>query len=181
MKDFFEVVKERKSVRKFEKKEVPMDKINKMLDAARLAPSALNAQPWDFIVVIDHELKKKLRAVYDKARESMSLYKQDTSFVEDGTIIVACAHMGTSRPIISTSLAMENLILAATALDFGSVIITAPVSRSVDREEIMELLKIPEDYKLVAFVVVGYSDENPKPKPKRDLGEIVHINTFDVQ
>lgn len=181
MTDFFEVVRARQSIRKFEKREVPIDKIEKMLDAARLAPSALNMQPWDFVVVVSPELKKELRAIYDRAREAMNLYKQDTSFVEDGTIIVACAHMGASRPVISTSLAIENLVLAATALDFGSVIMTAPVSRSIDREEVMELLKIPDDYKIVAFVVVGYSDEIPKPKPKKGLGEIVHINTFEVQ
>lgn len=178
MVDFWDVLKNRQSIRAFKDKKVPMETIEKILDAARLAPSALNAQPWDFVVVTDQGIKKEIRHIYDEARKLRKLYKQDTKFVENGVVVVVCSHTESPKHVISTSLAVENLVLAATALELGSVIMTTLVSRRVDQEEIKELLKIPEVYDLIAIVVIGYADETPPPKSKRDLGEIIHVNEF---
>jgi len=176
--DFFETVKKRKSIRKFLDKEVSMQKIEQILDAARLAPSALNSQPWDFVVILDKEIKKQIRAIYDHARSVKKLYKQDTSFVQNGTIIAVCSHRDSPKHVISSSLAAQNILLASTALNLGSVIMTAPLSTSADKEEIQELLKVPSAHDIIALVVVGHSDEKPESKLKRDLGEILHINEF---
>lgn len=176
--DFFTIIKKRRSIRRFKQKEVPDKTINKILKAASLAPSGLNQQPWDFIVVKNPALKKEIRNVYDDSRKKLGLYEQDTSFVENACQIFVCGNKTKITPIISCSLAIENMLLAATALGLGSIVTTSIIGVRENFKKLKKLLKIPNKYIIVALVLIGFSDETPKAKPRRKLKEIKHVDGF---
>lgn len=178
MKDFFDVLRERRSIRKFKDKEVPIEIINKIVDSARYAPSGMNKQPWEFIVIIDKDKKKQIREIYENARKEQGLYEQDCSFVEKATIIIVCNNTSLTNNLISTSLAIENMLLASTALNLGSIIMTAPLSRTKDIFKIRALCKIPLNLELAAIVLIGYADEKPVMKERKSLKDILHNNVY---
>jgi len=176
--EFFECIEKRISARKFKDKDIPEDILMKILDSGRKAPSAMNQQPWEFIIVKDKKLRKKIKIIYNDARDKKGFYQQDTSFVEKGTQIFVLAEKKKSKHVISASLAIENILLAATALGLGSVVMTALLSLEEHVKEIRKLLKVPEQFDIIALVVIGYKDEEPIAKDKRKLKDMVHYDKF---
>ena len=115
------------------------------MDAARLAPSALNCQPWHFIVVAGSEKRKDLsKGVFAKF------------LAETPVVIVACGDTKASPKwcSIDVAIAMENMVLAATAEGLGTCWVG-----SFDENQVKALLKIPENLKVVALLAVGYASE----------------------
>lgn len=176
--EVFEAIKKRKSIRKFLDKEVPDDMLDKIIEAASLAPSGMNQQPWEFVVVKDKKTKKEIRELYSEARKKLNLYEQDTTFVENACQIFVCYDKKKLAPLISCALAIENMLIAATALGLGSIIMTAPVMLKESADKIKAILKVPEGYEIMALVLVGYADEDPERKPRRNPEEIKHVDCF---
>jgi nitroreductase len=178
MKDFFEIIKSRRSIRKFAAKDVPIELIKKIVDAGRWAPSAMNQQPWEFILMRSAEKKRKVREIYGNVRKERGFYEQDTSFLENGVLVLACAKRNAHGAIFSTALAVENMLLAAEALGLGGIVMTAPIGTDNARKELRELCKIPEEIDLIALLAFGYKAEEPVAKPRRKLEEILHEERF---
>lgn len=174
--NFFKVLENRRSIRKFKDKEVPLKIIKKIIDSARYAPSGLNKQPWEFVVIRNKEKRGEIREIYENARKELKLYKQDCNFVEKATQIIVCNNIKSSKNLISTSLAIENMLLAATALGLGSIVVTASVSRQKDISKIRALCKILGHLEPIALVLIGYADEKPKMKERKPLKETMHID-----
>jgi len=159
MSSVLEVIRKRRSVRAYKPEPVKEEHLRMMLEAARLAPSAGNRQPWYFIVVRDPELRRR---VAEAARRQM--------FIADaGAIVVAV-----SDPTVSprwhdkdVMIAMEHLILVATELGYGTCWIGA-----FDEGEVKRILGIPEQYRVVALTPVGVPAESPPPRPRKELEEI---------
>ena len=152
----FEAIQRRKSVRAYAKTPVPDEKLEKILEAARLAPSAENIQPWYFIVVTDHEKRKQI------AKSGIFAGFLDESPV----VIVGCGDRKASPKwyVIDVAIAMQNMVLAATAEGLGTCWIG-----SFDEGLVKKLLNIPERFSVVALLTVGY------PRSKLDLtAKIVH-------
>src|SRR5512137_677975 len=143
--EVMEAIMERRSVRAYEDKPVPDDALMKVLEAGRIAPSASNYQPWHFIIVKDPATRKGL----SKGRYAGFL--KDTPVV-----IVGCG----SRKIaehwykIDTTIALENMVLAATGEGLGTCWIG-----SFDEEDVKSILKIPEEWAVVAMLTLGYPKE----------------------
>ncbi|MBD3388481.1 MAG: hypothetical protein GF416_05365 [Candidatus Altiarchaeales archaeon] len=175
--DFQELALKRRSIRKFKEKEVPRDVLDGILEAGRWAPSGLNLQPWKFIAVDDRQLKARVRAVYDRARDRMGLYKQDSSFIDRGSLVLACCD--SSKPVaeLSTMLACENMLLQAADSGLGSLIMTAPMD-GIGKREFMEILGIESPFDPLALLAFGYADEDPEPKPRKDRGDVISYNRF---
>ena len=155
--DVFEAIQKRKSVRSYESTPVPVEKLRKVLEAARLAPSAGNAQPWQFIVVTDSDKRKKIAKGCRFGR----------FLAESPVVIVGCGNQKASPSwhAIDTCIAMENLVLAATGEGLGTCWIG-----TFNEKDIKEMLKIPSHLKVVALLALGY------PKKKLDiLAKIVHL------
>ena len=155
--EVFEAIRKRKSVRAYTKTPVPGEKLGKILEAARLAPSAENIQPWYFIVVTDHEKRKQI------AKSGIFAGFLDESPV----VIVGCGDLKASPKwyAIDVAIAMQNMVLAATAEGLGTCWIG-----SFDEGLVKKLLKIPERFSVVALLTVGY------PRKKLDLTrKIVHF------
>ncbi|MCX8059425.1 MAG: nitroreductase family protein [Spirochaetes bacterium] len=168
--DFEEIVKKRRSIRKYKNKKIEDEKIKVILEAARLAPSAKNEQNWKFIVVNDPELKEKI---------AIASYNQ--FFIKEADIvIVACATdssriMACGQPAytVDLSIAMTFMICQAFELGLGTCWIGA-----FDEQKIKDVLKIPNNIRVVALSPFGYPDENPPARKRKNLDEIVCYNYY---
>ena len=155
--EVFDVINKRKSVRAYAPTPVPRGTMEKILEAARLAPSAMNVQPWYFIVVTDAEKRRKI----SKSGRFAKFLK------ESPVVIVGCGDSNASPKwhVIDVSIAMQNIVLAAVGKGLGTCWIG-----SFDERLVKELLKIPERFKVVALLAMGY------PRKKLDLiAKIVHL------
>ena len=160
--EFVDVVKKRRSIRKYKKDPVPKKMILEVLEAARLAPSAGNRQPWHFIVVTDPETRERL-GVSPWASEAP-------------VVIVGCADSQASPRwhLNDLMIAFEHLVLAAANLGLG----TCWMGQIGRDKRIKEVLGIPEYAKVVAVTPLGYPDEEPGQKERKSLEEIVHWERF---
>lgn len=172
--DILDAVKGRRSVRAFKSQVVPAEVVEKLIEAARWAPSAGNIQPWEFIIVRKPEIRKRL-----------SEAALDQAFVEKApVVIVVCADETRSSAgygirgktlycIQDTAAAIQNIHLAAYSLGLGTCWVGA-----FREEEAAEALKIPLGMRPVAIIPVGYPAEFPPPRRRRPLGHLVHYETF---
>ena len=163
--DAMKAIATRRSVRSFSVGVVPRGIIEKLVDAGRLAPSARNVQPWEFVAVTDPGTRGELARLATtgpfiaEAPVCIAVFCKDTKYwLEDG-----CA-------------ATENIIIAARAHGLGHCWVAGekkPYSRAVS-----ELLRVPEGFHLVALLAIGYAKEEPKAPPKRSLGNVLHWEKF---
>ena len=159
--DVLKAIEARRSIRKYEPSGIPGDHLGKIIEAARLAPSAGNRQPWRFIVARGPELKRRLA---EAAGRQMFIADADT-------IVVAMADAEASPRWFEkdTMIAVEHMALAATSLGYGTCWIGA-----FTEEEVKRILDIPEGIKVVALLPVGVPAESPGPKSRKPIGEIFH-------
>ncbi|MBI2865488.1 MAG: nitroreductase family protein [Chloroflexi bacterium] len=194
--DLFEAIKKRRSIRTFLDEPVAREDILKMLEAARLAPSATNDQPWRFIVVQDRELIQSMgrmthamldarieAATSQERKEAMERFRfTNTHFERAPAIVVVLARPWPSYRtdyerslhdpgLQSVAAATTHLILAATALGYASCWLTGPVEAAKDELEAM--LGVESPWYMVAVVALGKTDRQYEPRPRRPLEEIV--------
>ena len=165
--DIYETVRERTSIRGYKADPIEEDKLERILDAARLAPSGKNGQPWTFIVVKDEETRKKLVPAC-KGQEFVG---------QAPVVVVACGHeeraykkMGgywNSLPL-DIGIAIEHLMLAAVSEGLGTCWIGA-----FFEEQVREILGVPEGVKIVALTPVGYPAGEKTHRPRKSLDEII--------
>jgi nitroreductase len=186
--ELIEAIKGRRSIRRYTPRAVDDKTLEIILEAARQAPSWHNTQCWRFIVVRDSQTRNKLadtaiemaQGKPNRAAEAMRITP---------IAIVACAEMRKSGYYIKepkgpvtdkgdwymydVALAMQNLTLAAHALGLGTVNIGA-----FDAIKVAEILGVPEGYAIVSMTPLGYPDEEPNPRPRKELAEIVFYDKF---
>jgi len=163
---FIDIILSRRSIRRYKGESLPKDVLRSILEAGRMAPSANNRQPWKFIVVTDEELKRSLA----KGRWNW--------FIKDSAVtIVGCGYCGDEEArkwsTIDTTIALQNMVLAAWSMGVGSCWIG-----DFKEEEVKDLLGIPEDWKVVCLVSFGYPAETPQAPWRKSLDEIVSYNRF---
>ena len=180
--EFFDLVKSRRSVRKYKDQTVDKEDILKILDAANWAPSAMNWQPWEFIVV-SGELIKSMGDSFKAVVEKIMRESEETAF--DEKFVDFAARYGGAPVVIvmltraseklnvrkanleSTSAAMQNLVLAAADLGLGTCWMTGPLH---DENNLRSILDISPDNEIVAVTPLGYPDEVPEPHSRLDAG-----------
>lgn len=157
--DVFEAIENRRSVRKYKPQTIPDEDLKTIFEAARLAPSAANRQPWRFVVVRDAERKKALAKIANNQK-----------FLADACAIV----IAIGDPKISkrwydkdVMIAVEHMVLAATALGYGTCWIGA-----FNEDDVKCTFKISEETKIVALLPIGVPNETPPPKPRKKISEI---------
>jgi len=170
--NIFEVLKKRRSIRKYQRKPVEKVKITKVLEAARLGPSAANKQPCHFIIVEDPKMKKGLGISYNA-----------DEFVKAPLIIVLCidpeqawCRDGDNEEYwkVDAAIALQNLILAATDLGLGTCWIAA-----FKESEAKMTLNVPEHIRIVAMTPVGYSDEEKGVvTDRKPLSQFLHYDKW---
>lgn len=167
--EILELIKIRRSVREYKDRPIPKDILEQIVGAARFAATARNLQLWEFIIVTQEGVLKKIAALAEngrfiaQAKACIAVFSQDTKYyLEDG-----CA-------------ATENILLAATSLGIGSCWVAG--DKKPYCAEIASLLGVPSGYKLVSLVSLGYpkSEDIFKAAAKRDLKELTHWEKFKV-
>lgn len=192
MSHMLDVIKERRSVRKYLARPVPHGTIEEVLVAAGWAPSAHNAQPWRFIVLADASVKRELAEAMaeswaaDMAKDGITIEPEKRKvrverFATAPVLILACLTMdgmrkfpderrqNSERDLTMQSLgtALQNLLLAAHAKGLGACWFCAP---AFCKETVRKVLKIPEEVEPEALIAMGYPAEKPPVPPRKPLG-----------
>ena len=183
-----EAIKSRRSIRKYQTTPVDDSTLELILEAARWAPSWSNTQCWRLIVVRDNKTKAEL------ANTLLSVGKGGPpdgnpafrAISSAPVVIVACAKLGESgfygeEPatdkgdwyFFDVALAMQNLVLAAHALGLGTVHVAL-----MDAKKAASVLQVPEGFCVVEMTPLGYPDQEPRPRPRKELNEIVSYEKF---
>jgi nitroreductase len=169
--DVFNAISQRSSVRAYKATDVEEDKLKKILEAARLSPSASNRQEWKFVVVRNREIKKRLaRAAFGQ-----------TFIGEAPVVIVACgtetkAIMACGQPAytVDVSIACAFMVLQACELGLGTCWIGA-----FNEDEVKNILEIPEEVRVVAVTPLGYPAHPLSQKSRKGLDQIVCFEKFE--
>jgi nitroreductase len=176
--DLFEVVEKRRSIRSFKPNSIPQEDLKKILEAGRLAPSGGNCQPWYFIVVREMETKRALAAA-----------SNNQMFMADADVIIVALGdpKASSKKLPYTlsatripykqdpMIAVEHMVLAATALGYGTCWIGA-----FNEEEVKKILKVPKDLAVIALLPVGVPNENPPARPRKSFNEIFFKESYGI-
>lgn len=163
--DFFETIKKRYSVRAYQSKPREDEKLQKVLEAARIAPTAENRQPFRFIVIHTQGRESELSLIYNREW-----------FFKAPIVICACAVPaeawtridGKNYSDVDTTIAMDHLILAATAHGLGTCWIAA-----FDPSAAREILGLPENEEPIAFTPLGYPADELKPKKRKASSDLI--------
>jgi nitroreductase len=173
--NFTTLAKKRYSCRKYTQ-EIPSEELlNKVLNSARIAPSAKNLQPWKFVVVNEEGMLKQVKACYGR------------SWIEEAPIVIAvCGDHGSAwtreddgkvHTDIDVSIAIDHLTLAATDNGLG----TCWICR-FDSKNVAELLEVPDQWEVIALIPIGFpaneSDQERHERLRKPLDEIVSYNKF---
>lgn len=171
-------IQARRSIRKYSNKPVDDRTIENILESGRLAPSGSNTQPWHFIIIRNEQIKEQV------ARAS-----HDQGWMLTAPVFIACVADIRSRMRIDeevvldeespqfelkqiirdTAIAIEHIVLEATSLGLGTCWVAW-----FRQNEVRPILEIPKDKFLVAIVTLGYAEEEPRPRKRKDLKEMVH-------
>jgi len=165
-------MKKRHSIRKYKADPVPEDSFKRIMEAARVAPSGKNFQPWKFIVVRDRELKIRL-AEASRNQKFMA---------EAPLIIVACGYPDQSYQkqghymtswCIDVAVAVEHLMLQACEEGLGTCWIGA-----FDEQQVKPILSIPENVRVLGLTPLGYPAQEPRNRGRKSLGEIISYDKY---
>ncbi len=168
--DFFELVHKRYSVRAYKRDPVEEDKLGQVLEAARLAPTAANRQPFQIIMIHTAGRETELRRVYGKSW-----------FAQAPLLIVICAlpaqgwvrRDGKNYADVDVTIAMDHLILAAANLGLGTCWVAA-----FDPATAREVLHLPADVEPIAFTPLGYPADQPGSKERKPLSDLVRYERW---
>jgi len=167
--DVMEAIRTRRSVRKFSGRPIEEEKLNLVLEAARLAPSSTNGQNWHFIVVRD---KEKLQKLMEAADGQPFVGEAPCAIVVCGTKrrIMDC---GQPTDTVDCSIAASFMLLAAHAQGLSTCWLGHFYA-----DKVKKVLRIPEDVSVVTFFPIGYAAEEPEARPRKDLKEIVSYEKY---
>ena len=163
--DALEALEKRRSIRKYKLKPISNEIIEKLINAARLAPSAINIQPWEFIAITNTETLNEIADITDYGK-----------FIANAPLCIAIFCRDTKYYLEDGSAAVENILIAATALGLGTCWVAGDKKAYADK--IRKLLSVPIDHKLVALVPIGYPDDDSISKSKREVIDVLHFEKF---
>lgn len=171
--DFYEAVEKRKSIRKYKADLIEKDKLERIYNAARFAPSWKNLQCWRFMSIDDKEIIEKVKLSCDD-------WNQKIISEEVPVVVLLCAIEADSGVrdekdyyMLDSGLAMEHLMLAAANEGLGTCWMGL-----FDEKKIISALNIPEGIKIVAISPLGYPNQDPSPRPRKELTDIVFGNEW---
>ena len=172
--DIFQVIRDRRSIRKYKDTPVEREKIEQVLDAARLAPSWKNLQCWRFLVLTEPEKRLALLDAFPDDNPGKK------AIATAPVVIVVCADPAQSEVengieyyVADTAIAFEHLCLAAHALGLGSCWMGW-----FDEAKMKVALGIPAHIRIVGITPLGYPDQDPKPRPRKGLTEIAFFEAW---
>lgn len=202
---FLELAKKRRSMRRLKPDPIPDEVVDKVIEAARWAPSGANSQPWEFVVVKKKELKEQIMAVVNADRDANVRLEESRPpeirhpmrpspqvaespvFIilvgdertEDAYPLTAKVNHGRETFISSLADAFLYMHLAAASLGLGSRWVSG-VARPYLQPIIKKMLGIPQDLEIYDMIVLGYPDAPPRARNVRPREEMVHRDGYDI-
>ncbi|MHA2304943.1 MAG: nitroreductase family protein [Candidatus Hodarchaeales archaeon] len=170
MNDTLELLKSRRSIRKYKSTPVEQEKIDMCLEAAQYAPSASNKQPWEFMIIKKEETRKKLAEIHPYAK-----------FVSESPVIF----VPLTNPLIhakyhqsDTALATIQFMIQAHSLGLGTC--WAGVINSDIEPKIKDILKVPDNLHVLALIAVGYANHT-RTTTRKPLNELIHYEAYGLK
>jgi nitroreductase len=162
--DAITCLKTRRSIRAYQDKPVPKELIEDIVDCGRLAATAINIQPWQFVAVTDAGLRQRLAEIADHGK-----------FISQAPVCIAVFCQDGKYYLEDGSAATQNILNAARAHGLGSCWVAGDKKQYVD--EIRRLLSVPEAYRLISLIAVGYAAEERNPD-KKPLSQVIHWERY---
>jgi len=176
--DFYELITKRQSERQYDSRPIEKDKIMQCIEAARIAPSACNAQPWKFIVVDEQELKKQLagamagtgmnKFAFDAPTIVAIVLEKPNAMSKIGSVL-----KGKEYTLMDIGIAAAHFCLQATDLGLGTCIIGW-----FDEKRVRNLLQIPKNKRIPLLLTVGYAANEIRKKQRKELNTIYSANKY---
>ena len=180
MADLMDIIKGRRSIRKYQDNDIPDELLNQILESVQWAPSWANTQCWEVIVVKDPGVKETLSEAVPKSNPARK------HFTEAPLILVLCGKLGSSGYyggkvttkfgdwfMFDLGLAAQNICLTAYNLGLGTVI-----AGLFDHQKAKEVLGVPEGYELVSLIPVGYPGHDSSAPKRRKISDFTHYDKF---
>lgn len=164
--DTLQTIRERRSVRRYRPDPIPAEHLAQIIEAGRLAPSAANRQPWRFVLVSESEQKAAL-AQACRGQEWMA----QAAYILVG---VGLPDVSAKWYAVDVAIAMQNMVLAAWSLGYGTCWIGA-----FDPDQVKQVCGIPDGAEVVACTPIGVPDVSPEPRPRKQVGEVFADGRFD--
>jgi len=179
MVDLMDIIKGRRSIRKYQDKGISEESLNQILESVRWAPSWTNSQCWEVIIVKDPGIKEQLQGTLVKNPASKAM-------VQAPVVLVICGKLkisGYYKKQVATKLgdwfmfdlgvANQNICLTAYNLGLGTVIVGL-----LDHNKAKEILGVPDDYEVVTMIPLGYPAQEPEAPKRREINEFSHLDRF---
>jgi len=180
MTDLMEIIKDRRSVRKYQDKEISEESLNQILESVKWSPSWANTQCWEVIVIRDRKVKEKLQDILPKSNPATK------HFSEAPLILALCGKLASSGYykdkattkfgdwfMFDLGIAAQSICLTAYDLGIGTVIMGL-----FDHDKIGEELGVPEGYELVSLIPMGYPTQESGAPKRREISEFAHYDKF---
>lgn len=168
----YEAIKKRRSIRNYTSADIAEDDLRKIILAGAMAPSAHNQQPWQFIVIRDNEIQRRLM-LGGSHREQL---------VKAPIVLAVCFETkADDYGIIDASLAAENIVIAAADIGISSCIVTSYLpdkSQHRQYEELKEILKVPKEIEVLLLIALGYLAEDPDEKRLKPFEDLIHFEKY---
>lgn len=180
--EFFKTLKARRSIRRFEPRPVPEDLLIQVLEAARLAPSGGNMQPWEFVIVREPENVRRVVQTTHLGFDPGSGERQEWLSAAP-VLVVACAdlkrsasrygELGAQVAVLDTAAAVQNMLLAAVDVGLGSCWVSG-----FDAEALAGVLGLPGSVRPLAILPLGFPAASPGGPPRLALEDVTHGERF---
>jgi nitroreductase len=172
--DIFQVFRDRRSIRKYKDTPVGKETIEQVLDAARLAPSWKNLQCWRFLVLTDAAIRSKLLDAFpDENPGKKAISMAPVVIVVCGNPVESDTENNIDYFVADVAIAFEHLCLAAHALGLGTCWMGW-----YNEGQIKQALGLPAGIRVVGITPLGYPDQEPKARPRKELHEIAFFNEW---
>jgi len=172
-------IRERRSTVRFKPAEVDDDKIQKILDAGRWAPSFANIQPWEFIVVTDPDLKSQLSQIGVR----ITLFSKGINEASAVIVVVVDPEKDPYHYIEDGSVATQNMALAAHSLGLSTYwigLFNLQKTRDTAEETVKKILDIPDKLRVIALLPIGAA-AYPETSDRKRLIDIVHYDKYEKE
>lgn len=179
MTELMDVIKERRSIRKYQDKEVSEEQLNRIFDSVRWAPSWANTQCWEIIIVKEPAVKEQLQGLLVKNPASKAM-------TQAPVVLVVCAKLESSGYykgqvttkfgdwfMFDSGIATQNICLTAYNLGLGTVIVGL-----FDHNKAKEILGVPDEYEVVSMIPLGYPAKSAEAPKRREISEFTHFDKF---
>lgn len=183
MSHLMEIIKGRRSIRRYEEKEIPEQDLQQVLEAIQWSPSWANSQCWEVVVVQDPAQKERLQGTLKDTNPAKK------AIVQAPVVLVLCGKTKSSgfyKGKVTTKLgdwfmfdlglAAQSLCLTAYDLGLGTVVVGM-----FDHDKAMEILSVPDEFELVALIPMGYPAKDARPTKRREISEFSHYNEFTIK